>query len=378
MLDESLLDASSALTRADTDGLLRGAAQAGARVRTAVRQAEEAGLADLRVDGRPRGILVAGPPPTAGSLADLLAALGSGGVPVSVVRTTGPRPEPDALRWSLPGWAGSFDLLLLATADGTEPGLADLAELAYRRGCTTAAVAPAGSPLAETVTRRHGLVLPPADPPHPHPAGPGDTAAPGALWALLAPLLGLADRLRLVTAPPAALRGLADHLDQVAERCGPVHATYGNPAKTLATELDGTLPLLWTEGRIAAAVGRHAATTLTTHTGRPALAAELPEALRLHQGLLTGTLAAGADPQDLFRDRVEEPPALRARLVLLCTHTPEGESAVPAARETALAAGVPTSEPRPERHEDPLRDAAELLATMDYAAAYLALAGAGH
>ncbi|MZE77113.1 mannose-6-phosphate isomerase, partial [Streptomyces sp. SID5475] len=43
MLDESLLDAPEALARADTRGLLRGAAGSGARVRTAARGALEAG-----------------------------------------------------------------------------------------------------------------------------------------------------------------------------------------------------------------------------------------------------------------------------------------------------------------------------------------------
>ncbi|KKZ69586.1 mannose-6-phosphate isomerase, partial [Streptomyces showdoensis] len=61
MLDETLLDAPEALALADRRGLLRGAAEAGARVRTAARHAAEAGIADLRPEGRPRAVLVAGP-----------------------------------------------------------------------------------------------------------------------------------------------------------------------------------------------------------------------------------------------------------------------------------------------------------------------------
>ncbi|MYV79109.1 mannose-6-phosphate isomerase, partial [Streptomyces sp. SID1046] len=48
MLDESLLDAPDDLARSDRRGLLRGAAEAGARVRTAARHATEAGLGELR------------------------------------------------------------------------------------------------------------------------------------------------------------------------------------------------------------------------------------------------------------------------------------------------------------------------------------------
>lgn len=54
MLDETLLDTPEALARADVRGLLRGAAQAGARVRTGVRQAAEAGL-DKLPETRNRG-----------------------------------------------------------------------------------------------------------------------------------------------------------------------------------------------------------------------------------------------------------------------------------------------------------------------------------
>ncbi|MDI5911396.1 mannose-6-phosphate isomerase, partial [Streptomyces sp. 12257] len=61
MLDESLLDTPEALSEADRRGLLRGAAEAGARVRTAARHAAEAGVNDLKPDGRPRAVLIAGP-----------------------------------------------------------------------------------------------------------------------------------------------------------------------------------------------------------------------------------------------------------------------------------------------------------------------------
>jgi len=61
MLDESLLDTPEGLAEADRRGLLRGAAEAGARVRTAARHAAEAGVGDLKPDGRPRSVLIAGP-----------------------------------------------------------------------------------------------------------------------------------------------------------------------------------------------------------------------------------------------------------------------------------------------------------------------------
>ncbi|MYR84206.1 mannose-6-phosphate isomerase, partial [Streptomyces sp. SID685] len=56
MLDESLLDSPEGLAEADRRGLLRGAAEAGARVRTAARHAAEAGVGNLKPDGRPRAV----------------------------------------------------------------------------------------------------------------------------------------------------------------------------------------------------------------------------------------------------------------------------------------------------------------------------------
>ncbi|HEX5565854.1 MAG TPA: SIS domain-containing protein [Streptomyces sp.] len=385
MLDETLLDSTEALAGADSHGLLRKAAGSGARVRTALRNATEAGLTGLRPDGRPRAILVAGTGPAVACAADLLGAFGNGAVPVTLLRPTGSLAASGALRWTLPGWAGPLDLLLLTTPDGTEAGLTRLVEQAYRRGCTVVSVSPARSPLTDATVQARGLAVPLAAAPGEQYEGPdprdaytepprAPALASDVLWALLTPLLVLADRLGLVAADPAGLQALADRLDRVAERCGPASVTYGNPAKTLATELFGTLPLLWSEGAIAGAAARHCATTFTAFVGRPALAAELPEAMTGHEALLTGAFAGGPEPEDFFRDRVEEPEALRVRIVLLREGSPGPDSAAVAARDLAYAHGVPLSELEPAGGSSPLEIAAELLATVHFAAAYLMLA----
>ncbi|MFR9676678.1 SIS domain-containing protein [Streptomyces sp. TR02-1] len=371
MLDESLLDAPDVLTRADSGGLLRGAAESGARVRNAVRRAREAGLADLRPEGRPRAVLVAGHGPAAACVADTLNALGDGGSAVTLVRPTGANPTPEALRWSLPGWAGTMDLLLLLSTSGEETGLGALADQAYRRGCTVVTVAPSGSALAGAVTDTHGLALPLA------PGRPGETpdTGPGTFWALLTPLLALTDSFGLLTASWSALDGLADRLDAVAERCGPAVETFSNPAKSLAAELSGTLPLLWSEGRLAGAAARHGATVLAAQAGRPALAAGLPEALTAHQALLTGPFAAGGEDaeDDFFRDRVEEPEPFHTRILLLRESPPGPGSAAIAAREAAYARETPFSEIEPAQGSGPLEAVAELIATLDFASVYLTL-----
>ncbi|MFD8965418.1 SIS domain-containing protein [Streptomyces sp. NPDC059568] len=375
MLDESLLDAPDALADADRRGLLRGAAEAGARVRTALRHTAEAGIAALTPEGRPRAVLVAGSGAAATGAADLIAALAGGSAPVTRLRPTGVAPAAGALRWTLPGWAGPVDLLLIATTEGSEPGLALLAEQAYRHGCTVVAVAPRQSPLTEAVDGSRGLFLPMATAPNEWLAEQASqVAGPGALWALLIPLLSLLDRAGLVTAPAETLQLVADRLDRTAERCGPAIATYSNPAKTLAAELADSLPLIWTEGTAAAPAGRRFADVLAELTGRPALAAQLPEALPAHGALLAGDFAGGADPDDFFRDRVEERQPLRARIVLLRDRPVGGLTAAPAARELALGHDTAISELEPEEGSE-LEALAELIAVTDFATVYLALAG---
>ncbi|MEU0115377.1 SIS domain-containing protein [Streptomyces bobili] len=374
MLDESLLDTPEALAEADHRALLRGAAEAGARVRTAARHATEAGVHELKPDGRPRAILLAGPGAAATCVADLLGTLAGAACPVTRLAPAGVAPAAGALRWELPGWAGSVDLLIVTTPDGSEPGLSLLVEQAYRRGCTVVAVAPAGSPLADAAGAAHGLFVPMATAPYEQDEQPPVAAsAPGVLWALLTPLLALLDRIALISAPPEELERVADRLDHIAERCGPAVATYSNPAKTLATELADSLPVIWTEGTSAGPAGRRFAAALAELAGRPSLVAELPEALAAHNALLAGPLAAGADPDDFFRDRVEETPALHARVVLLRDRPIGGLTAAPAARELALSHDTPISELEPEAGDE-LVALAELIAMTDFAAVYLALA----
>ncbi|MER6442958.1 MULTISPECIES: SIS domain-containing protein [unclassified Streptomyces] len=372
MLDDSLLDDPEALARADRRELLRGAAEAGARVRTAARHATEAGIPELKPDGRPRAVLIAGPGLAATGVAELLGTLAGASCPVTRLTPTGVAPAGGALRWELPGWAGPVDLVLIATPDGAEPGLELLVEQAYRRGSSVVAVAPAGTPIAEAVQGTHGLFVPMATAPY-EPNSPLAASAPGVLWALLTPLLALLDRTGLVTAPPEALQKVADRLDQVAERCGPAIATYGNPAKTLAADLAEALPVIWTEGTSAGPAGRRFTAALAELAGRPALAAELPEALAAHSVLLSGALAAAADPDDFFRDRVEEQQVLHARVVLLRDRPAGGLTAAPAARELALSHDTAISELEPEEGAD-LETLAELIAVTDFAAVYLALA----
>jgi hypothetical protein len=368
MLDDLLLDDPAALARADPHGLLPGAAAAGALVRTAQRLAAEAGLTALKPEGRPRSILLATSGPAAETAADVTSALAAASVPVLRLAPTGVAPAPGALRWALPGWAGPVDLLLIATPDGSEPGLRLLAEQAYRRGLTVVAVLPRRSALGEIVDGSRGLPLPLATLPEQESVSP---------WPFLVPLLGLLDRTGLLDAGEETIQRLADRLDATAERCGPVAPTGANPAKSLALELDESLPLLWTEGPAADAVARRLVRLLAARAGRPALTAALPEALTAHAALLRrpAETDSGDDAMDdFFRDRVEDTTGPRPRIVLLRTRTPDALTAAPAVRESAHADHIPLTELATPEGPD-LEALAELLALTEYTAAYLSLAG---
>ncbi|MEZ0093484.1 SIS domain-containing protein [Streptacidiphilus sp. EB129] len=428
MFEEWVLDDPDALVRADASNVLLDLASAGATVRTAVRLAGESGLDRLRPEGRPRAVLVAGHG-TAALAADLFAALAGAACPVLVLRPAGWEGDVQGdftygLDWALPGWAGPSDLVLVLSPTGMEPGLVALVEQAYGRGSSVVTVAPAGTDLAEAALQARGLALP--CPPtaearrHPRPDTDLPRETPSTLWGLLTPVLALADRIGLIPVPPASLQAAADQLDEMAVRCGPSAETYVNPAKSLAIQLDGVLPVLWSDGPLTAAVARRFAAMLADQAARPAVTGMLPEALHTQRGLLTGGLAAETGDDDFFRDRTEDTEALRLKLLML-RHIPRSEP-VPDAGGTppggnggsgdnggngggsegpGEASGGPLDEePAASRrtlararrladdhqvafaelstpHRDVVRAMAELVALTDFAAVYLTLAASG-
>lgn len=412
MLDDTLLDDPAALRRADHDRALLALAGAGARVRTALRRAEAAGLDRLRPDGRPRSVLVAGHGSalTAAEMLSALAGTASLVTPLPPTEAAAPRADragaPPAftagLGWQLPGWAGPLDLLVISSADGGEQGLVGLAEQAYARGCAIVVTAPAGSALAEAALQVRALPLPfvasaSSEDLAPVPAAEPDLPAedPAALWSHLTPLLALAQKIGLTQLPYDALPAVADLLDATAVRCRPDAAAYTNPAKGLAARLAGTVPLLWAEGPIAGAAATRFAAQLADRAGRPALAGPLPQVLTAHRGMFTGQLGAGADLDDFFRDRVEEPDPLHLQ-VLLLRHAPgaavpaaedgqDGPAEVPEEDAGPRSFGVTRAHRLAAAHDvrlteyasarpDPLHALADLVALTDFAAVYLGLA----
>lgn len=245
-------------------------------------------MGDLKPDGRPRAVLIAGPGAAATQTADLLGTLADMRQPRHP-----PRPHRRRARRGRPALGTAGLGRVSGPAADRHPGRHRTGPVPPRRAGLPARPHRRRrrprfyTPLAESVSGSHGLFVPMAVAPYDHDE-PLAASAPGVLWALLTPLLALLDRTGLLTAPPDTLQKVADRLDAVAERCGPAVVTYSNAAKTLAAELADSLPVVWTEGVSAGPAGRRFAAALAELSGTPAVVAELPEALAAHSALLAG------------------------------------------------------------------------------------------
>ncbi len=381
-LDEELLDDEQALAAADPSGVLRALAGAGAQVRRAVEVSGESGIDRLDASDRPRSVVVAARGGSA-VIGEAIAALAGPSSPVPVMVRTGD---------TLPGWVGPMDLVVGASLSGrSAPGVRLLAE-AGRRGARVLTIGRADSSMARVSEQVRGLHV--ATPP----ASAGAVSAPTtrtALWSLLTPVLLAGDRLGLFTAPPSVLMAVADALDDEAATARPGSALFVNPAKTLALELAGSVPVVIGDGPLAAVAARRAASVLARTARVPALAGTLPDdagdVVATFGGPLAGAAAerdAGLD--DLFRDPyVDGPTGPRLRLLLLTETTPATRGpATSAVLDIAERSGVKVSEvsvgaePPPSEGTERLAGVAtasglerlaRLVARTDFAGTYLAL-----
>jgi glucose/mannose-6-phosphate isomerase len=180
-----------------------------------------------------------------------------------------------------------------------------------------------------------------------------------------------AGELGLLADPAGDLARTADVLDGLAERARPTSETFGNPAKSLALDLGESLPVAWGTSPLAGAAARRLAGQLAA-AAHPALWGTLPAAA----DRLGGLLAGGSDPDDLFRDRVDEPDPARPRLVLVR----DADEAVDVRRLVeelvADSAGrrVPVTEVTADEGAGPVGRLASLVGLLDFTAVYVGLA----
>ena len=340
VFDESRLDDEEALALADV--VLRPMAEAGARVRReagGAAEAIEAAVSAAAGEARPRAVVAAGPD------SRLLRAVLEPWCPVPFVAWPGP---------SLPGWAGSLDLVVVLAPEGSDTGTASAVAEAVRRGCQLVVACPARSLVAEHAAGRHSTVLP---------------ATSGETLAVAVVMLEFLERLDL--GPATDPEAVAAALDEVAISCSPYKDLSVNPAKMLAIAMADSMPLVWGGSVLAARAARRVAESIRRTSGRAALAADAEHLL---------PVIAAATRRDVFADPFADPEAelvetaTERRPILVILDDGSADASVREQRGRLVAA----ARERDVRVETVATDAANevaryaaLLATGTFAATYL-------
>lgn len=353
-LDEDRLDDEELLEAADPGGMLRQVASSAAQVRTARQVTTEVDLSGVLADGRPRAVVVTGMGGS-GVAGDVLAAMAGPGCPVPIVTVHD---------YQLPGWIGTTDLVIAVSCSGSTEETLEVAQEAVRRGCRLAAVGAAGSPLAAVATQARAPFVPVTSAGQPR----------STLWGLSIPLVVIAERLGLVRAGEKDYETAAARLEEISHQCRPSSETFVNPAKSLAAELAGTVPMIWGTSALTGVAAYRFSCQLNENAKYPAVTGVLPEANHNQVVTFGGPFAGPADP---FADPYAADPAGAARplrLVILrdTREHPQVTRRREISAELASARGVRVSEVTTEG-DHPLERLASVLQLIDYATVYLAL-----
>ncbi|TMR05581.1 SIS domain-containing protein [Actinomadura soli] len=358
-LDPSRLDDAVAAEEADPGGMLRQVASSAAQVREARRAAAEAGIDRLAEDGRPRAIVVAGMGGS-GISGDVLAAVCGVGCAIPVTTVRGYR---------LPGWVGAADLVIAVSCSGKTEETLEVAAEAARRGCRLLFVGGPESPLAELSDRSRGLFVPARSVGQPR----------STLWGLTIPLVLAARTLGLADVPEMVFESTAALLEDVAHRCRPSSEPFVNPAKRMALDLAGDVPLVWGSSPLAATAAYRLCCQLNENAKYPGVFGEVPEAGHNQVMAFDGRFGRGgtpssSDPDDFFRDRVDDPEhGLHLVLMRDVEEHPQVRKRCDASAQIARDRGVAVTEIGAEG-EHPLERIATLIALADYVTVYLAIA----
>jgi glucose/mannose-6-phosphate isomerase len=338
--------------------MLRQVASSAAQVRSAVRATQEADLAEITDAGRPRAIVVTGMGGS-GVAGDVLAAVCGPGCPAQVL------PVHD---YQLPAWVGATDLVIaISCSGGTEETISAAAE-AVRRGCRLIGVGGEGSPLAMIAQQARAPFI----------GVPSAGMPRSTLWGLSMPLVVIASRLGLLEAGADDHESAAAELERISHLCRPDSESFVNPAKSLALQLAGTLPMIWGSSPLAGVAAYRFGTQLSENAKYPALVGILPEANHNQVVTFDGPFAAGPGRIGgvLGPDEPgEEGPPVPLRLVLLRDSREHPQVARRREESAQLAAerGIGVSE-LAAADGGPLERLASLVQLIDYATVYLAIA----
>ena len=186
----------------------------------------------------------------------------------------------------IPGWVGAADVVIAVSASRPVAGGA------RRRRGGRPARRPAGRDRRARLANCRRW-----------PSGPGRRSSPvprraparASLWALTVPVLLAARALGLVKVNEADLAETAARLDADAERCRPALESFVNPAKALALDLAGSIPIVWGSSPLATVAARRFGDMLAANARYPAVAGALGEAGRGRVGLLDGVYGGLAE-----------------------------------------------------------------------------------
>ena len=355
---EERLDTMALLAAADPADMLRQVASSAAQVRSAVRATEDADLDELTAVGRPRAIVVTGMGGS-GVAGDVLAAVCGPGCPVHI------HPVHD---YQLPAWVGAADLVIAVSCSGGTEETIEATTAAVRRGCRLVGVGGEDSPLAMIAQQARAPFI-----------GVQSAGSPrSTLWGLSMPLVVIASRLGLLEAGADEYESAAAELERVSHLCRPDSESFVNPAKTLALELAGTLPMIWGSSPLAGVAAYRFGTQLSENAKYPAVTGTLPEANHNQVVTFDGPFAPGPDAIGgvLGLDEPgEDRPAVPLRLVLLRDSREHPQVARRREESARLAdeRGIRVTE-LAAADGGPLERLASLVQLIDYATVYLAIA----
>ena len=349
------LDSPDWLAEADPADMLRQVASSAAQVRTAVLATQEVDLGEVIDAGRPRAIVVTGMGGS-GVAGDVLAAVSGPGCPVQVTAVHD---------YQLPAWVGAADLVIAVSCSGaTEETLAASAE-AVRRGCRLIGVGGRDSALAELAEQARAPFI-----------GVQSAGMPrSTLWALSVPLVVVASQLELIEVSAADYEAAATELERISQLCRPGSETFVNPAKLLALDLAGTLPMIWGTSPLAGVAAYRFACQLSENAKYPSVYGVLPEANHNQVVTFDGLFAGGPDGPDGTDGPATGLPPVPLRLVLLRDSHEHPQVARRREESARLAAGrgIEVTE-LAAAGSGPLERLASLVQVIDYATVYLAIA----
>jgi glucose/mannose-6-phosphate isomerase len=355
---EERLDTMALLAAADPADMLRQVASSAAQVRSAVRATQEADLVEITDAGRPRAVVVAGMGGS-GVAGDVLAAVCGPGCPAQVL------PMHD---YHLPAWVGATDLVIAVSCSGGTEETISAATEAVRRGCRLIGVGGEESPLAMIAQQARAPFI-----------GVASAGMPrSTLWGLSMPLVVIAGRLGLLEAGADDYESAAAELERISHLCRPDSESFVNPAKSLALELAGTLPMIWGSSPLAGVAAYRFGTQLSENAKYPAVVGTLPEANHNQVVTFDGPFAAG--PGGIggmlgLDEPGEDGPAVPLRLVLLRDSREHPQVARRREESARLAEerGIRVTE-LAAADGGPLERLASLVQLIDYATVYLAVA----